>query len=49
MSPKDILDRAYGNVPKEPTPSFFDFTDLIPTWRGIKYYWIKLIRKITRD
>ena len=46
MSVKETLERAYGNVPKEPMVMF----DLnwIPTPRGIKYYWIKLIRSFTR-
>lgn len=46
MSVKDTLEKAYGNVPKEPLPTF-DMSWL-PTYRGIKYYWIKLIRKFTR-
>jgi hypothetical protein len=46
MKVKETLDRAYGNVPKEITP-YFD-TDWITTWRGVKYYWLKLVRKFTR-
>ena len=42
----DIIARAYGNVPKE-VGFNFDIS-FIPTWRGIKYYWYKLIRKATR-
>jgi hypothetical protein len=46
MSKKgDTLDKAYGNVPKE-VGIIFDFD--LPGWRGFKYYWYKLIRKITR-
>ena len=47
MSGKETLDRAYGNIPKEVAGNF-DFFDFVPTPRGIKYYWFKLIRKITR-
>jgi len=45
-TPKETLDKAYGNMPKEVGYSF-DF-DFVPGWRGIKYYWYKLIRKVTR-
>lgn len=43
---KDVIDRAYGNISKEVTP-IIDF-NLYPTFRGIKYYWIKLKRKFKR-
>ena len=47
MSKQDeTLQRAYGNVPKEVGYSI-DW-NFVPTWRGIKYYWHKLIRKVTR-
>jgi hypothetical protein len=42
----DVINRAYGNMPKE--VGFACNWDSIPTWRGIKYHWHKLIRKITR-
>jgi hypothetical protein len=42
---EDILNKAYGNVPKEVG---FNVDLELPSWRGIKYYWYKLIRKITR-
>jgi hypothetical protein len=47
MSSKETLDKAYGNVPKEVgfSDSLFDW---LPTPRGIKYYWYKLKRFITR-
>jgi hypothetical protein len=45
--PKETLDKAYGNVPREVGLSDVMF-DWIPTWRGIKYYWYRLIRKATR-
>jgi len=43
---EDTLNRAYGNVPNE-VGYVFDL-DFLPGWRGIKYYWYKLIRKVTR-
>ena len=43
---EDVLNRAYGHIAKEVTP-IIDF-NVIPTYRGIKYYWIMLKRKITR-
>ena len=47
MTQKETIERAYGNVPKE-LPGNISFFDWLPTWRGVKYYWYKLIRKITR-
>lgn len=47
MSQKETIDKAYGGIPKE-VPGNFDFFDQLPGWRGFKYYWYKLIRKITR-
>jgi len=42
---EDVLNRAYGNFAKEVTPIIsFDIT----IFRGFKYYWYKLIRKIKR-
>ena len=42
---KDTIQKAYGNIPKEVVPNFtFD----ISPFRGIKYYWFVLIRKVTR-
>jgi hypothetical protein len=41
---KDVINRAYGNFPKEVTP-IIEF-NLFPTWRGIKYYYIMLKRKL---
>ena len=44
-TPKDTLQKAYGNVPREVGYSpDFDFVIL----RGIRYYWYRFIRKITR-
>ena len=45
-TPKETIDKAYGNMPKE-VGFNFDI-NFVPTWRGIKYYWHKLIRKVTR-
>ena len=43
---QEVIDRAYGSIPKEVGVNFeFSF---IPTWRGLKYYWYKLTRKVTR-
>jgi hypothetical protein len=43
MSSKETIDKAYGNIPKEVTPSFtfFDFIE----FRGIRYYLIRFIRR----
>jgi hypothetical protein len=39
----DTLNKAYGSIPKEVSISFnID----IPTFRGFKFYWLKLLRKI---
>jgi len=46
MDSKDVLRRAYSNVPKEPTP--WIEVDWLPTFRGFKYYWLVLVRKFTR-
>ena len=45
-TPKETLDKAYGNMPKE--VGFAFSLDWVPTQRGIKYYWQLLVRKITR-
>jgi hypothetical protein len=46
MKVNETINKAYGNVPKEITP-YFEL-DWIPTSRGVKYYWLKLVRKFTR-
>ena len=43
---KDTLQKAYGNVPKE--VGFAIEWNFFPTWRGVKYYWYKLKRKMIR-
>jgi len=45
-TPKETLDKAYGNMPKD--IGFNIDWEILPGWRGFKYYWYKLIRKITR-
>ena len=48
MSKQDeTLQRAYGNMPKE-IGFNEDLFSWMPTLRGVKYYWHKLIRKVTR-
>jgi len=44
MTPKETLDKAYGSMPKE--VGFAFELDWVPTSRGVKYYWYKLIRKL---
>jgi hypothetical protein len=46
MSSKETLDKAYGNMPRE--VGFNVDWGFIPSWRGVKYYWYKILRKITR-
>jgi len=45
-TPKETIDKAYGNMPREVGVNL-DW-DIVPGWRGFKYYWYKLIRKVTR-
>jgi hypothetical protein len=45
-NPKETLEKAYGNVPKE-LPGVFIWDSFLPT-RGIKYYYITLWRKFFR-
>ena len=42
MKAKDTLEKAYGNIPKEP---LLNIEFELP-FRGLKYYWLKLVRKI---
>ena len=46
MKSKDVLDRAYGNIPKECTPNMS--IEIWPSYRGFRYYWLICIRKFTR-
>jgi len=41
---EDVLNRAYGNMPRE--IGYNGNWDVLPSLRGIKYYWYKLIRKL---
>ena len=46
MKTKETFEKAYGHIPKEVTYAPIAFHDLLP--RGIRYYWIKFKRWITR-
>ena len=46
MKSSDVLDRAYGGIPKECTPNIG--IEIWPTYRGFRYYWLVCIRKFTR-
>ena len=41
---EDVLNKAYGNMPRE--IGYNGNWDVLPSLRGIKYYWYKLIRKL---
>jgi hypothetical protein len=43
---EDTIQKAYGNMSRE--VGFNVDWEFIPGWRGIKYYWYKLIRRVTR-
>lgn len=45
--PDEVLNKAYGHIPKE-VASGADLFDWLPTPRGVKYYWLKLKRFFTR-
>jgi hypothetical protein len=46
MKRNEVLEKAYGNIPKDVGIAF----DLswFPTLRGVKYYWLLLVRKFSR-
>ena len=46
MSSKETIEKAYGSIPKE--VGIFTQFELVPIWRGTKYYWLKFVRKFTR-
>ena len=46
MTQKEVIEKAYGSIPNEVGFSFE--LNWFPAIRGIKYYWYKLIRRITR-
>ncbi len=43
---EDAINKAYYNIPKEIGINVG--WELTPIWRGFKFYWHKLIRKIIR-
>jgi hypothetical protein len=43
---EDTIQKAYGNMPREVGLNV-DWL-VLPGWRGIRYYWYKLIRRVTR-
>lgn len=45
MKPKEVIEKAYSNVPKEPLPTF-DFD--LSLYRPLKYYWVRFLRFFTR-
>ena len=45
MKSKETFDKAYGHIPKEVNYAL-NFDDLLP--RGIRYYWVKFKRWLTR-
>jgi hypothetical protein len=47
MTRKDTLNKTYGNIPKEVSFAF-DIMDCLPTFRGIKYWYILVKRYFTR-
>ena len=44
---EDVLKKAYGSMPKEVGFNVDVFT-WMPAFRGIKFYWYMLLRKVTR-
>lgn len=46
MSSKETIDKAYGNMPKEVGINLD--INWMPTRRGFKFYWLKLVRAFTR-
>jgi hypothetical protein len=45
MSNKDTIEKAYGNFNKEIPGTFI--LEWLPTMRGFKYYYLKLVRFFT--
>jgi len=45
---KDVINRAYGGIPKEAGVFIFNINIDFIFGRSIKYYWYRLLRKITR-
>jgi hypothetical protein len=42
---KETIEKVYGNIPNEVGINF-DLFSWVPTPRGFKYYWLKLVRKV---
>jgi len=48
MTQREIIDRAYGNAPRD-IPNSFDFLEYIPQHRVMRYVWLKwIVRKFFR-
>ena len=45
MSQKEVIEKAYSNIPRE-VGYTFDF--YLPTYRGIKYYYHRIVRYFSR-
>jgi hypothetical protein len=46
MKPKETIEKAYSGIPKN--VGFVMDTSWIPTYRGIKYYWVLVLRKVKK-
>ena len=46
QKPDETLNKAYGHIPKE-IGLYLDFS-IVPGYRGIKYYFLTVIRRFTR-
>ena len=46
MNSKEVLDRAYSNIPREIGVNYT--WEFIPAWRGMRYYYLKVKRFFTR-
>lgn len=47
MKPKETIEKAYASIPKD--IGFVIDTSWIPTYRGLKYYWLILLRKVKKS
>ena len=48
MTQQDVIDRAYGNAPKN-IPAEFDFFSWFPERRAMRYVWLRwIVRKFIR-
>ena len=46
MKTNEVLDRAYGHIPRDCTPNF-DIS-ILPVYRGFRYHWLIFLRKFLR-